>query len=102
MNEEGKSFFSSAYSSFFVVLLGIYFFFYKKNLPNEGLFELFQSEFFAEELFIFLDCICFLGIIYLVSCVGALFITFVFHLVKRLWCLHKFRKPVMIYKGSDN
>lgn len=102
MNEQGKSFFSSISLCISLMLLGFVFLPYPDLLSSEHLSNLFSSEAFAEQLLVFLICASFLAFITLVSYVGAALITFVAHLVQRLYFLHKLRKPMIIYSADLN
>ena len=102
MNEQGKSFFSSISLTLFLTFLSLSFLPYSDLLSSEHLFDLFGSEALAEQLLTFLSCASFLAFISLVSYVGAALITFVVHLVQRLYFLHKLRKPMIIYSADLN
>lgn len=102
VNEQGKSFFSSISLALFFALLGFSFLPYEDLLSSEHLSDLFRSEVIAEQLLTFLSCASFLAFISLVSYVGAALITFVVHLVQRLYFLHKLRKPMIIYSADLN
>lgn len=102
MNEQGKSFFSSISLILFLTLLGLSFLPYADLLSSEHLSDLFRSEVIAEQLLTFLNCVSFLAFISLFSYLGAALITFVVHLVQRLYFLHKLRKPMIIYSANPN
>lgn len=102
MNEQGKSVFSSVSLALFLMFLGLSFLPYADLLSSEHLSGFFESEVFAEQLLFFLGCVSFLVFISAFSYLGAALITFVIHLIHRLYFLHKLRKPMIIYSANLN
>lgn len=101
MNEEGKSSLKFQSVCFFIVLC-----FYMMvpayslnggDMPLDLYSETFSKEF---SVFFILCLYALLGyfLCYILSSVWC----YVIYFIQRQWCLHKFRKPVMIYKGTDN
>lgn len=102
MNERGKCFFSGFLSFIFLLLLAFSFLPYPNLVSDKNLKNLFSSEKSAEYVLVFLFCAAFLAFLVTLSYLGAAFITFVVHLVQRLYFLHKLRRPMIIYNGSSN
>lgn len=101
MNEEGKS--SLNYFSICLLVVLCFFEMLPAYSSNGGNFPLdpYSTAFSEQFSVFFVFCLCTLlgyNICYVLSAI----FHYIIYFVQRQWCLHKFRKPVMIYKGSDN
>lgn len=100
MNEEGKSSLKFSSICYFVVLC--FYVMLPAYSSNGGNFPLDPySVAFSKEFSVFFILCLYALLGYLLCDLLSSVFHYVIYFVQRQWCLHKFSKPVMIYKGSD-
>lgn len=63
-------------------------------IPDFGSFE------FSNGLYHWLLCAWYVSLDCFIAFLASSLFAYAIYFIQRQWCLHKYRKPVMIYKGS--